>query len=232
MDWNVYILAEQVNGEKETDYASAPVKITIPEKLTEEQTKPSEDTVLDVESKEQKGASYYPLCGRQKKVTKNSITITWKKVKGAESYTVYGCRCGKNKLKKLKTVRGTTYTQNKLKVGTYYKYYIEANKGGKVIARSVKVHAATKGGRYGSPTSVKVNKKSVKLKVGRTWKIKATVKNTGKVSHHRPLSYESTNPKVAVVNKKGKVKAKAAGTCTIYVYEQNGICKTVKITVK
>ena len=235
-DWNVYILAEQVNGEKETDYASAPVKITISEKQKEDQQKDQTDTsvnsIPDVEGKEQKGASYYPLCARQKKVAKKSITITWKKVKGATSYTVYGCRCGQNQLNKLKTVYGTTYTQTKLKAGTFYKYYVEANRDGTVIAKSVKVHAATKGKRRGNPSSVKINKKSVKLKVGKSWKIKATVKKTGKVSRHRSLSYESTNPKVATVSKKGKVKAVAAGTCSIYVYEQNGIYKKVKITVK
>ena len=153
---------------------------------------------------------------------------------GAPRYTVYGSRCGKgqNKFEKLKTVNGTTYTQNKLKAGTYYKYYVEANKGRKVIAKSAQVHVTTKGKRWGNPISLKINKKSVKLKVGASWKINATVKKSGKVSRHMALSYESTNPKVATVNKKGKVKAVAAGTCTIYVYEQNGIFKKVKITVK
>lgn len=44
--------------------------------------------------------------------------------------------------------------------------------------------------------------------------------------------YESTNAKVASVNKKGKIKAVGKGKCSIYVYAQNGIYKRIKITVK
>jgi uncharacterized protein YjdB len=34
------------------------------------------------------------------------------------------------------------------------------------------------------------------------------------------------------VNAKGKITGKKKGTATIYVYAQNGLYKTVKVTVK
>lgn len=49
---------------------------------------------------------------------------------------------------------------------------------------------------------------------------------------HRSICYESSNTKVATVSKKGVIKAKAKGSCTVYVYAQNGTYKAVKVTVK
>ena len=49
---------------------------------------------------------------------------------------------------------------------------------------------------------------------------------------HRKLSYESSNTKVATVTKKGVIRAKAKGTCMVYVYAQNGVYKKIKVTVK
>ncbi len=52
------------------------------------------------------------------------------------------------------------------------------------------------------------------------------------IKHHRKIAYESDNPEVAVVSKKGVVKAKKKGSCYIYVYAQNGVYKRVKVTEK
>ena len=63
--------------------------------------------------------------------------------------------------------------------------------------------------------------------------IKASYKKKKKVSVHiAKFRYESSNDKVATVDKKGKVTATGKGTCKIYVFTQNGICKTVNVTVK
>jgi len=53
-----------------------------------------------------------------------------------------------------------------------------------------------------------------------------------KMKTHRKVAYESSNPSVATVNKKGVVKAKAKGTCVVYAYAQNGVAKAVKVVVK
>ena len=56
--------------------------------------------------------------------------------------------------------------------------------------------------------SVKLSKKSVKLEVGKTKKIK--VKNTKDT-----VTWSTSDKKVATVSKKGKITAKGEGTCTI-----------------
>ena len=231
--WKTYILAERVNGEKETDYASIPVEIMIPADSAEKKPAESEQNIIsDSGEKDEAGSTFYPLCARQKKVRKNAITFTWNKVKGATGYVVYGCPCGTHKSQKLTTTAATSYTWKKLKKGTYYKIYVVAKNGADVISISKKVHVATPGKRYGNATSVSVKKKSVKLKKGKTCKLGASARKKGTVKQHRRLSYETTNPAVATVSSSGKIKAVGKGTCYIYAYTQNGLFKRVKVTVK
>lgn len=187
-----------------------------------------------------KGSNFGLLKAKTTKITKNSVTVKWNKVKNADGYIVYGAKCGaKSKYKVLKVVSGktTSYTQKKLKKGTYYKYNIVAFKninGTKVTtAVSKKIHATTLGGKYGVAKAVKVNKTKATIKKGKTFKIKASeIKKDKKIRRHRAICYESSNTKIATVNSKGKIKAKKKGKCTIYVYAQNGVYKTVKVTVK
>ena len=69
-----------------------------------------------------------------------SITVTWKKAKGAQKYVVYRANVKRNddtpkksKFKKIKTLRNRKYTDKKVKKNKYYAYYINAVKNGKVI---------------------------------------------------------------------------------------------------
>lgn len=50
--------------------------------------------------------------------------------------------------------------------------------------------------------------------------------------HTAVIRYESSNKEIATVDSKGKIKAKAKGTCYIYVYAQNGVYKKIRVTVK
>lgn len=176
------------------------------------------------------------LQAKQAKVTKNSIKISWKQVKGADSYVIYGNKCGKkNKYVKIGTVTGNSFTAKKLKKGTYYKFIVVAEGGEKALATSKTLHIATKGGKVGNDKAVKVKKSKVTLKVGKSSKIKASAKAQSpilKVKRHRKLSYETSNPAVATVSSNGKIKAVGKGNCVVYVYAQNGIYKAVKVTVK
>ena len=185
------------------------------------------------EPEEPVNASFAPLFVKQKKVTGTSITVSWKAVKGAKSYIVYGARCGvENKAKELKTVKKTSFTQKKLKAGTYYKYYVVAlDKNGRKIAISRFVHIVTKGGQYSNPTGVSVNKTTVKLKKGKTFKLEASEIVAGKMRKHRTIQFESSNKKIATVTGTGKIKAKKKGTCYIYVYAENGVFTKVKVRV-
>ena len=105
---------------------------------------------------------------------------------------------------------------------------------------SISVHVVTGGGKYGNAKAVSVtqigNKKNVSkitLKMGKTAQIKAKeVKKDKKIERHRKLYYESSNTKVATVTPDGLIRATGKGTCTIWVYAQNGVYKALKITVK
>ena len=194
---------------------------------------------------------YGNLKARSVVQTNNSIKVEWSRLSGADGYIVYGSRCNGNgkvyKYKKLTTItngKTRTWTHTKLKKATYYKYVVKAYKlvnGKKVITdTSVSVHAVTKGGNYGVAKAVSItkigNKKNVTeitLKKGKTAQITATeVKKDKKIKHHRKLCYESSNIKVATVTANGMIKATGKGSCTIWVYAQNGVYKAITVTVK
>ncbi len=185
-----------------------------------------------------KGTKFSFLVAKQKKATKNSITFTWKKAKGASYYVVYGAKCGKNAYKKIKKVKTNTFTQKKLKKGTYYKYVVAAfDKNNKLLGSCNTLHIVTSGGKYCNlkkvTTAAKKNK-IVLAKKGKTFKLKAKAlkENKLKVNTHRKIRYESTNKKIATVDSKGKITAKKKGTCYIYAYAQNGANAKIKVTVK
>lgn len=187
-----------------------------------------------------KGSTFGILSAKQKKAQKNSISITWNKVKSAKSYEIYANKCGKNNsYKYLATTSKNTFTQKKLKKGTYYKYLVSAFDGnGKLIATAKTLHITTKGGKYGNfkkvTTAAKKDKVTLKKK-GKSFKLKAKAVRESKkrkVDVHRVMKYESSNPKVATVSSSGKITAKKKGACIVYAYAQSGAYKKIKVTVK
>ena len=113
--------------------------------------------------------------------------------------------------------------------------------GKKVVTdTSISVHAVTGGGKYGNAKAVSVtqigNKKNVSkitLKKGKTAQITAKeIKKDKKIRHHRNLCYESSNTAVATVTPEGLIQAVGKGTCTIWVYAQNGVYAALTVTVK
>ncbi len=175
-----------------------------------------------------------------KKVKNNQLTVSWAKVSGAKKYIIYGNTCGKkNKMRKLSESTGKSLVLKKLKKGTYYKFLVIATKTvdgyDQVIAKSKVVHAATTGGKVTNPKKVTVDAKKATIKKGKSYTIKAKLVSADTklaLKKHRALSFESSNTKIATVSKKGVVKGVAKGTATIYVYAQNGVYATVKVTVK
>lgn len=200
-----------------------------------------EEEILKNESEDDiKGSSFGKLRARIIKTKKNSIKIKWNKVKGADGYLIYGTKCGKtNQYKLIKTIKNgktTTFTQKKLKKGTYYRYVVRAYKivNGKKITVSVSktVHGTTTGGKYGNAKVVKVNKSKITLKKNKKFKLKAKdINKSKKIRRHRKVTFESSNRKIATVTKKGVIKAKKKGTCYIYAYSQNGVYKKIKVKV-
>ena len=198
-----------------------------------------------------KTTGFRRLRARSVKQTKTSVTLQWNIIKDADGYFIYGNRCNTGtksyKYRNLATITGgdiSTWTQKDLKKGTYYKYVVKAYRlvnGKKVVTdTSISVHAVTGGGKYGNAKAVSVtqigNKKNVSkitLKMGKTAQIKAKeIKKDKKIARHRKLCYESSNTKVATVTPDGLIRATGKGTCTIWVYAQNGVYKALKITVK
>ena len=189
------------------------------------------------------GSTYGLLQLKQKKVKKNAIKVSWKKVSGAVKYAYYATNCGKkNKYVKHGISKGTSFNYKKicgkkLKKGKYYKFIVIAiDKNNKVVTTSKTVHIATKGGKVTNNTGVKTKakKNKVKIKVGKTFKLKAKLKKPkkGKVKIHRPIKYESLNTSVASVNAKGVIKGAKKGTTSVFAYAQNGVCAKVKVTFK
>ena len=79
---------------------------------------------------------------------------------------------------------------------------------------------------------IKLNKTSVTLYVGETYKLKATVSPSN--ASNKKVTWSSSNKKVATVSSSGKLTAKKAGKVTITVKAKDGSGKkaTVKVTVK
>ena len=56
-----------------------------------------------------------------------------------------------------------------------------------------------------------------------------------KTSNRQSISefrYATSDSKVAVVSKNGKITAKGKGSCSIYVYATNGCAQKIKVVVK
>ncbi len=221
------------------------------EGIPEETVAVTDETILGMKDDgDVKGSSFVMIQARADKNTKNSTRLKWSKVKNADGYKIYGNKCGKkNRMKLLKTIENgktTTFTQKKLKKGTYYKYIVRAYKliDGKqvTIAVSKTIHSITKGGKYGVAKAVKIKTdKKMKSKKGsytltikknKKYTIKASeVKESKKIKQHRKVLYESSDKAIATVSKKGVVKGLKKGTCYIYAYAQNGVYKKIKVKV-
>lgn len=184
------------------------------------------------------------------KVSGDTMTLSWDKVSGADGYDLYHSKCDtlkkKNKLKFYKTFKSaktTSFTFKELKKDQWYKERVYAWKmvNGKkvVIGKSIIVHEYVKkqnvDTKWGNPTEVEVSEKKISLAKGKTAKLSAKVVTTKGKSlgdHGRKIRYVVSDDTIVSVTKKGKVKAKKKGKCTVYVVAQNGLKKKVKVTVK
>ena len=235
---------EDAEGTKEiTDPTSVviPMIILSPEDAalpTEEKT---EEIIkkTNTDKKDVDGSEFNRIMLTASSSKNNAVTIKWKKVKGANGYIIYGAPCGKDmkRLATIKNAKTTTKTFKKLKKGKYYKYMVVAYKttadGNRIISKSKSAHCCTTGGKKGNPTKIILKKTKLTVKKGKTVKVKASIKSKKPVATHiAKVRYESSDKKIASVDKNGKIKGKKKGTVTIYVYAQNGLYKTVKVTVK
>ena len=153
------------------------------------------------------------------KLNKKSITVNVKK-----TYT----------LKVTGTSGKVTWSSSNKKIATV------SSKG---VVKGVKKGTATVTAKVGKKkytckvtvkqpvTSIKLNKKTVSLKVGKTVTLKATVSPT--TANTKTVTWSSSNKKIATVSSKGVVKAVGNGTATITATAKDGSGKkaSCKITV-
>ena len=177
------------------------------------------------------------------KAQKNSIVVSWKKYTGAAGYDVFWRYCdGSIKYKKVGTVKNgkLSMTHKNLKSNREYKYFVVAYKmvkGRKIyIAKSNGMHVAMKQARTTNAVSIKVNRTTVILKAGKTFRLKCqlTGENRKKklLSHLSSYRYYTTSSKIATVSQNGVIRANAKGSCSIYVLANNGVYKKVTVKVK
>ena len=184
-----------------------------------------------------------PIFFAMGKAQKNSIVVSWRKYPGAAGYDVFWHYCdGSINYKKAGTVKNgkLSMTHKNLRSNREYKYFVAAYKmvkGRKIyIAKSNEMHVAMKQARTTNAVSIKVNRTTVILKTGKTFRLKCqlTGENRKKklLSHSSPYRYYTTNSKIATVSQNGVIRAKAKGSCSIYIFASNGVYKRVTVKVK
>lgn len=185
-------------------------------------------------------------------VSGNKVTVVWGKVNKADGYDIYAQECYVNFNSKslVKSVKGASATRVTIssingkslaKLDTIklrVKAYKLVNGKKKYIDNSVMLHIVTNSSKYTNIKKVLLPRKSYVLGVKQTIKLKPgyTKADASKKvldgTHGARYLYACTNKNVATVDAKGRIKAKAAGKCTVYVIAVNGTTQAVQIIVK
>lgn len=185
-------------------------------------------------------------------VKKNKVSLTWNKVKDADGYDVFAAPCTKKISKKniVKSVKGSKVSATikkisgkKIKSNGTYKIKVRAyklvNGKKKYITSTLTYHiAGSKNKKYTNAKKINVSSTKVSLKVNGSKKVTAKVVKQDKKKkllsrkHGKRIRYISTDKTVAAVSSKGKITAKAKGTCYVYAVALNGVQKKIKVTVK
>lgn len=155
--------------------------------------------------------------------SQTQIALKWSKVSGAKQYQVY---CGD---KKIASTNKTAFTVKNLKKNTTYRFKVRAKGGTFSYAITAKGKAA-KSKDTKNVSKIKLNKTSIELKEGTSLSLKAALTPSAKALSKKIL-WSTSDAKVAAVNSKGKVTAKAAGTCTVYARSHNGLTAKCSINV-
>lgn len=185
-------------------------------------------------------------------VSRNKVTVVWGKVNRADGYDIYAQKCYVNFDSKslIKSVKGASATRVTISgingkslakldmIKLRVKAYKLVNGKKKYIDNSVMLHIVTNSGKYTNIKKVLLPRKSYVLGVKQTIQLKPgfTKADASKMvldgTHGARYLYACTNKNVATVDAKGRIKAKAAGKCTVYVIAVNGTTQAVQIIVK
>ena len=163
-------------------------------------------------------------------VSRTSQALSFNRVKKAKGYAVYR-KVGDGKAElaaDLKENASTVWIDKDIPAGQERTYYVRSYKekdGKKIYAkRSYLVSAIAASDTLSNATKVTLNKSGRrKLKKGKSLKLKAKITGEkGKKLVSKDVRWCSLNKKVAVVDKKGRVKALKKGTCKIHAKAHNG----------
>ena len=169
----------------------------------------------------------------------STTTLSWKKVKEASSYEIYGGLASDDpNLTLVDTLKKgkTSYKLTSLEWGKDYVYLVKAiDSAGSVLEESLKVYFGV--GLENESNIKSISSKNLTLKMGDTTVIvsELTPKEKDKdifggdyTNHCR---FFSENPYIAEVDDLGIVTAKAVGKTSIYIYAPNGIFKKISVNV-
>ena len=185
-------------------------------------------------------------------VSGNKVTVVWGKVNKADGYDIYAQKCyvkfdSKSLIKSVKGASATRVTISGINgkslaksdmIKLRVKAYRLVNGKKKYIDNSVMLHIVTNSSKYTNIKKVLLPRKSYVLGVKQTIQLKPgfTKADASKMvldgTHGARYLYVCTNKNVATVDAKGRIKAKAAGKCTVYVIAVNGTTQAVQIIVK
>lgn len=146
--------------------------------------------------------------------------LTWTKVNGATSYLIYRSTTKGSGFVKIAEVTGTSYKDSGLKDGTkyYYRVYAYRNK-----TKSSRVSVS-----YVNTTGITLSSTYLTLSEGGKQKLKVSFDSA---ATDKTIKWKSSDSSVAKVTKKGVVKAKGSGSCTITATTKNGKTATCKVTI-
>jgi uncharacterized repeat protein (TIGR02543 family) len=193
---------------------------------------------------EGKGRKSYAVVSNLHVVTTNdesALRIYFSKVQNAKGYDIYRCDGKSKTYVKVKTLKGngaTSWVDAKLNRQALYRYkvlpYTLDGKKRKSMKSSYVVWALTASENRANATEVEVNQAKITGKKGDTVKLTATVKTVeGKQVLSRSIRWNSSDSKIASVDKNGRIKLLKNGKCFIWAKAHNGVnSRRVMIIVK
>ncbi|MBR1884426.1 MAG: Ig-like domain-containing protein, partial [Clostridia bacterium] len=162
-------------------------------------------------------------------------TLSWKAVKGASYYEVYGKFADSEEYSLLTTIKTKT-CKISLEFGNAYAAKIKAvAANGYVLEESLEVYFVA--GNTDESNAKSIISANVKVGMGRTTQIASAILPTEKgktvfgEKYVNLYRYYSSDTSIAEVDDYGTVTAKAVGKVTIFLYAPNGVMKKITVNV-
>lgn len=180
--------------------------------------------------------------------TGSRLNVKWGYVDEADSFEVYA-QYDKKKFGKTATVtvkgnktclaKITKINGKALDLTGLFRVVVVAKKGDKTLAKSLECYVAGRKNRTRTNAKgIELEKTAVTLKAGKSARVNAkivsadTAKKQLGSAYGAELRYETTDERVASVDKNGKITAQGKGKCTVYVFTRSGAAGKVAVTVK